>query len=440
MSGKEWLKEQAHTCEEQYFPLLERAVQTLEGNILEHCPANESLPSWMAKTPLDLTDAQRIMLPPWKPLRGICPSVSHYPGVWNWDSAFHAMTVLRWDSNLAREQIDIFLRNQLASGLLVDALFATGRIVDDFGKPPIMPWAAAFVGQQPGQTGWLGDVYQAFVRYEQFWMRERGGHNDGLFHYYNSLESGWDQSPRFPPAEDDKRHGWPPADGAPRIWPVDLNCYMVIFYRALARMCESAGAQTDKTEWVEKEHRLADAINERLFDETAGCYFDFDKQRLLVVDIMTPASMMPLYIGIARPERAERTLSLAIHRKLFPLLPTVDFRSPAYKSGNGSYSWSGPTWLNVAFFALQAARRYAAEDMANEARAILLDRCAAHSEIYECYDAKTGAPLGAPHFGWSAAFVIEMLTGWQDHFLRWPCLKPTTTSTATNEPATGGSI
>lgn len=433
MSAHAWLSEHGHACEEKYLPLLERAVLTLEGNILDRCPEDKDLPLWIKKSRrLPLTDVEREALPPWKPLRGICPSLTHYPGVWNWDSAFHAMTVLRWDADLAREQIDIFLRRQCANGMLIDALFANGHVIDCFGKPPIMPWAAAFVGQQLGQKRWLRNVYHAFVQYERFWMCDRGGQGDGLFHYANSLESGWDLSPRFPPAGEEDRNVWPPKDGAPRIWAVDLNCYMVIFYRALAQMSGADGALNDKRRWVERELRLADAINDCLYDENTGSYRDYNKRVSQHVDVLTPASMMPLYIGIAPTDRAARALAVATDRqRLFPLLPTIAFDSPAYAAGNRDYAWNGPTWLNVAFFALQAARRYGAEDMAEEARTILLDRCAVHSEIYECYDAKSGAPLGAPAFGWSAAFIIELLLGWHDHFERWPCLEPTGALTAT---------
>ena len=41
---------------------------------------------------------------PWAPYRGVEPSVSGFKGVWNWDSAFHAMALVRWDPELARDR------------------------------------------------------------------------------------------------------------------------------------------------------------------------------------------------------------------------------------------------------------------------------------------------------------------------------------------------
>ena len=39
------------------------------------------------------------------PFRGVEPSsAGQFKGVWNWDAAFHALAVVRWDPELARDQ------------------------------------------------------------------------------------------------------------------------------------------------------------------------------------------------------------------------------------------------------------------------------------------------------------------------------------------------
>src|SRR5574344_975593 len=74
------------------FSLLQRSVSTLESNVL----SGEKLP--------------------WSPRRGILPSHTRFRGIWNWDSAFHAVGVSRWNPALAREQIEILLDHQLDNG------------------------------------------------------------------------------------------------------------------------------------------------------------------------------------------------------------------------------------------------------------------------------------------------------------------------------------
>ena len=55
---------------------------------------------------------------PWSPYRCISPARSlpgfagAFTGIWNWDSAFHAVGVSRWDTALAREALLGFMQFQ----------------------------------------------------------------------------------------------------------------------------------------------------------------------------------------------------------------------------------------------------------------------------------------------------------------------------------------
>ena len=126
-----WLDSLQDSLSPRDHQLLTRAAHTLTTNIL-------------------IPEAGRGM--PWSPLRGIMPSPGTYRGVWNWDAAFHAVGVAHWDVLLAREQIKVLLEAQLPSGALPDVIFEDGRVVITFGKPPVMPWAAAWIGAAPRAT------------------------------------------------------------------------------------------------------------------------------------------------------------------------------------------------------------------------------------------------------------------------------------------------
>ena len=92
----EFLKQYYGTLSFRDYTLLDRSVRTLEANA--------------AGAPGEIF--------PWSPMRGIRPShgtakaMANYPGVWNWDCAFHAMAVMKWDLEFARDQIRIFLKIQ----------------------------------------------------------------------------------------------------------------------------------------------------------------------------------------------------------------------------------------------------------------------------------------------------------------------------------------
>lgn len=379
---------------EKDFDLLCRAKDTLEANIL--------------------TRPEKSLDPlPWHPLNGICPSQYTFRGMWNWDSAFHAIGVARWNPELARDQIRIFLEAQLPSGALPDVIREDGRIVDNFGKPPVMPWATAIIDQRDQNDDFLKFAYERFISYESFWRRERGGAANGLFHYDSlaedperrlletKYESGWDNSVRW-----DK--------GIHDLWPIDLNCYMVTLYQALAYMADRLSRQREKTRWLGFKDQLVELINSRLYDEHRKVYVDYNRVTQKFSNVLSPASFMPLYVRIATAERAEHMATLAADpNKFFPGFPTVAYDDPAHDSTG---YWRGPTWLNVAYFALKGLKFYGFDRVADTCRKTILDWCSSNSDwIYENYDSKSGRGLGAKQFSWSAAFITEFILNWDAH-------------------------
>ena len=89
----------------------------------------------------------------WSPYRCITPGKNDFRGIWNWDSAFHAIGVSRWDTRLAKESILGFLQFRREDGLLPDVIFENGRIVSTFSKPPVFAWAAEMVYKRDKDVG-----------------------------------------------------------------------------------------------------------------------------------------------------------------------------------------------------------------------------------------------------------------------------------------------
>jgi putative isomerase len=359
--------------------LLERASRTLVDNIV---PDSPSLP--------------------WHPLRGICPSHRNYKGIWNWDAAFHALAVSRWDRGLAEEQVRIFLDSQKPDGAFVDVLLCDGRVNEDFSKPPVFPWAYQQVHQRAGGDDFLRMAYPRFQAMAGFWEGTRGGKRDVLFHYGGKkprFESGWDTSVRWDAYR--KRMG--------QLWPIDLNCYMVMVYRALQYMAGVVGDDAGCRRCKEREAALIELINERLWDGSRSCYADVGRDGT-PSQVLSPASFMPLFIGIASRARARAAAKLAADpRRFFPGMPTVSYDDPKYRS---ALYWRGPAWLNVTWFAIRGLERHGETALAARLRETILGWCARNEDcLHEYYDSRTGAGLGAPGFGWTSAFVIELILG-----------------------------
>ena len=154
---------------------------------------------------------------------------------------------------------------------------------------------------------------------------------------------------------------------------------------------------------------LARRIEERLWDEKDECYYD----RESAPDggfsrVLTPASFMPLFIGIAP---AHRAAAMARHAKrMEPGWPTVSYDDPKYRP---DVYWRGRTWLHVAYFALKGLKFYGFDAIADAGRETILGWVDSHKEsIHENYNSRTGAPLGAADFGWSAVFTIKFIDDW----------------------------
>ena len=383
LSKETWLS-QYETLSERDRTLLSRAYDTLEGNTV------------------DSPDA------PWAPYRCISPWIREITGIWNWDTAFHAMTTSRYDTDLAKDCMRGFMQYQLDDGMFPDVIFLTGRVVDTFTKPPVLPWAAITVFERDGDREFLSECYERFLKNEAFWTQKRCV--DGLFHYSSEgtpekvaannylearYESGWDNSPRW---------------DAPVIdyWPIDLNCFMVTFYRSMAKIASVLGY--DAAQWNKKEQALTALILERLWDDSAKVFVDRNYKTGVHSKVITPASFMPLFIQIATQEQAD-----AMHKvgadpaRFFPGMPSVSYDDPTYSTGY----WRGPTWLNIAYFAAKGMKYYGYEGTANEIREFILSMVDENKDgIYENYNSKERKGLYWKSFSWSACFVIEFILNW----------------------------
>ncbi len=377
-----WLEQQQGKVSPRDATLLHRSQETLYANIL---------------------DGQ------WRPLRGICPSPFQYRGVWSWDAGYHAMAISHWDAQLAREQIQIFLDRQLPSGGFDDVVWEKAGAVEEFGKPPMLPWVCTIIDRRHPDDKYLRQAYPKFVANARFWQRERGGDKEGLFHYGGAtpnFEAGWDNSVRWD-------------HGCSNLWAIDLNCYMIMAYRSLAYMADRLALPDEKQQWLDKAETLGKRVNETLWSDADKAYLDRNRDDKKCTGVLTPASFMPLYVKIATPPRASAMHNLAKDpKRFFPGFPSVAYDNPNFKSD--AY-WRGPAWANISYMALKGLRRYHYNDTAQACREQLLAWCQQNQDhLWEYYNSKSGKGKGAPQYGWTAAFVIELICSWDSDGLSDP--------------------
>ncbi len=396
MLRKKWLKEYEGKVSARDYRILEKASRILLQN---EVPQSEG--------------------GAWNPYRAICPSYTiidaaknrrAFPGIWNWDSAFHMVGLSRFDAELAQEQMEAFFLFQKEDGFLPDVIFfpswENGKIMDQYGKPPVWAWACMRMDKACPDLPFLRKMYPKLVKNEEFWTTQRYCEEDGLFFYstseqgemrhtYIGWESGLDDSIRFD-------------DGLVEyLYPIDLNCFMVSTYQALQYLALRLNLPEDAQKWYEKEKALTARIQQTMWDEEDGCYWDYDFQNRCFSKVLTPASFMPLWVHIATPAQAARLNVYAADKtKLYPCMPTVSLDHP--KMNPVGY-WRGSVWMNVAYFAIKGLYDYGFRTTAMGIRETLLDWMDRDETIHENYNPITGEGKCNPDFSWSCVFAMEMV-------------------------------
>ncbi len=325
---------------------------------------------------------------------GITPSrIVYGRGVWLWDSAFHVFGLAHGGPGacaLGADQIPILTENMVDGHLPREVWVDTPG--HDLQAPGILTQAAL---RLLGRNADLLDpaaVYRRLRANFDWYLRRRRDAGAGLC-MWDGGDSGWDTSPRW---------------DAGRPVAVDLNAWMIIDARNLARLARLAGLAREATSLEEIARDLAARSLSHFWHEEDGLFYDRfpDGSWRRVV---TPVSFWAMYAGFATPEQARR-----IARRLddpdsfgtpYPI-PSVAQTDPAHVPNE---YWRGPVWINLNWIAVRALQRYGLRKEAEELRTRTLDLVASDPVAWEYYRPDTGKGIGAPVYGWTAALFLDLL-------------------------------
>jgi len=167
---------------------------------------------------------------------------------------------------------------------------------------------------------------------------------------------------------------------------------MVMFYRAMAKMAHILHREAEADTWSRRGIQLQEAVNQRLWDPVQGAYVDRWRETGAFSQVLSPASFMPLFLGIVSSERAKKLAAIA-EKRFVPGAPTVSRDNPEFQSDR---SWRGPTWLNTAYFMLKGLKNAGFDELAERGRGDVLGWVEHTPEaIFEYYDSDTGRGIGA---------------------------------------------
>ena len=224
-----------------------------------------------------------------------------------------------------------------------------------------------------------------------FWENTRRA-NDGLFRWFNGVESGVDNNPAVSDEPADVTEG------------VDLQCYIYREYRAMAALARKLNNADDEKMYDAKADALAKLIREKMWSEVDGIFLNIDSRTGRMIRIKTWTNFVPLWAGIATKAEAQRTIrEHVLNAKEFWSpngIRTLATPEPLYDSHRGY--WRGPVWIVSNYLVMRGLENYGykkeAVALAEETVNLLVRDLRATGGMNENYNPETGEPTAAGHF------------------------------------------
>ncbi|RLF01760.1 MAG: hypothetical protein DRK00_10910, partial [Thermoprotei archaeon] len=349
------------------------------------------------------------------------PSKLVYRHQWLWDSAFHAIVLSSYDVRMAEEELMNLYEAQKPDGRIPHEVFLSKEFcklfwsVDDYSpwttQPPVLAIAVEVIRRRGGSREFLEESFKALDRYDRWLREQRDSDRDQLIAYVDYLESGWDNSVRWDEAiarykrsPETYRGRYREVRMAP-VEAVDLNAYVYLQRRILAKLARSLGLEDEAEEYGALAEETRRRVLSEMWDEETGFFYDIWEDTHEHIKVKTPAAFTTLYAGIATEEQARRLVEHLLNPgefwTRFPL-PTVSADDPRY---DPSGYWRGASWLNMLWLTYWGLRRYGFNEEARKLAERALEHMARGPTCSENYDSSTGAPMGAPDFGWSTLMI-----------------------------------
>jgi hypothetical protein len=330
----------------------------------------------------------------------IMPDKWEFPWLATWDSAFHAVTAALVDPELGAEQLRFILSPDWQQG---GGHIPCAEFVMNDECPPVLGWAAWRIHRAGAATGFLAEVWPGLVANHAYWQDELQV-EPGL---YTGGFLGMDNLPR--------------AAGQVQA---DASAWMAFDARWLALIADELGEPDAADRYRTEIDEIAAAVNERLWDEARGFYFDRDEDGTSPILTKSYAGLVPLIAGIVPDDRAERIMDalrdpgrfLSPHGIRSTSRDSVLHR-PGYAEQPGvNSSWRGPIWLPINYLLVGAiAERdpsFAAELRGRLVELVETD-WEATGRFHEYFHAETGEGLGADaQAGWTALVANLIAEGW----------------------------
>lgn len=396
------------------------------------------------------------------------PNGQVYPFQWNWDSAFVALGFDRFDRDRAWLEIETLFRAQWSDGFLPHIVFwkddpgyfpgpsvwGTDKnpVTSGITQPPVAAsvvrklWeSAAAAGEAERYRRRLASLFPKLFAWHRWFHQFRDPEGRGVVIATHPWETGRDNSPEWDaPGEPidvsnvgeyvrrDTSHldakmrptkleydrylalvqfgrstGWDhgriAAENPFRVADVGMSMILLRANRDLAALADELGRSADAAEirgWVD----VAERGIAWLWNEAVGAWCSRDLLTGRSSGLITSASFLSFYAGLADAERDDATLAHfdRIAASVPFLIPSLDPDDPGFQMIR---YWRGPVWAVVNYMIgtglLERGYVRQGERVREDTRAMM-----ERTGFFEAYSPVDGSGSGGDDFSWTAAIWL----------------------------------
>jgi hypothetical protein len=328
-----------------------------------------------------------------------------YDEFYDWDLYFENLYLSYYGvSRYCRNNLECFLDQQLPCGFVGRSLIHP-RMRQHF--KPFLAQIALLGSLQTGRFDWLlSKHYERLAKSIDYWFWYQDFDKNGLAVWDSADHSGMDNQ--------DRRAG---EHYSMTVEGVDLNCYLVRELQAMAAIARHLGYEGDAADFDRQAGELAGRINDIMWDEKDGFYYDRHERKGELVRVKSVAGFIPLWLGIVAKDRAERLVHdhLLNPDEFWIRYPVATWAKsePDYAqvlSGLNCCNWLGTTWIPTNYMVFQGLRRQGFGEVASELAYMTFELCINEADTREYYDGERGIGQGLnPFWGWSSLAYLMPL-------------------------------
>ncbi len=277
--------------------------------------------------------------------------------MWLWDSAFHSIGNIYLDPELAHETLYAVLLGQREDGMIFHSMDPSGGKIDRT-QPPILAWAYWKLYKKTGRIEWVEEAFPILEGYLDWNFKNRDQNQNLLLEWFTDPEqptcrcgeSGMDNTPRF--------------DTDAVLEAIDFSCFMANEMRCMSAMARLLNKPEAAAKYADLYQRMGDKINDCLYDEQDGRYYDRELETGKFSRIPTVSSFLPLFAGICPPDRAKKLAADLMNPATFGLKHMVPTVAADHKDFSIDY-WRGTTWICYNYLIEQGCRENGFTELAD---------------------------------------------------------------------------